>query len=368
MSEEIITALSKTPKLFVIARNSTFTYKGKPVKVQQVGRELGVKYVLEGSVRRAGDKVRITAQLVDAQSGNHLWAERYDRDLKDLFALQDEITLKIITALQVELTEGEAARVYGRGTKNLNAYVKVLQGREHAHRYNKEGNALAQKMFKEAIALDPEYAMAYWRLSATHLMDLLFGSTKSRQQSLEQAEKLAYKALALDGALAEAQALLGRIYLTKGQYERAIEEGERALGLDPNSYIAQYALAFTLSYSGRPEEAIALYKKAIRINPIPPSSLLTLLASAYRSAGRYEEAILTYKKVLHRNPDNLLAHLGLASVYSLSGRKEDARAEAAEALRIDPKFSLDNLLKGIRYKNQADQNLMIESLREAGLK
>jgi adenylate cyclase len=223
-------------------------------------------------------------------------------------------------------------------------------------------------MFEEAIALDPEYAMAYWRLSATHLMDLLFGSTKSPQQSLEQAEELAYKALALDGALAEAHALLGRIYLTKEQYEKAIEEGERALSLDPNSHIAQYALAFTLSYSGRSEEAIALYKKAIRVNPIPPSSLLTLLGSAYRSAGRYEEAISTYKKVLHRNPDNLFAHLGLASVYSLLGRKEDASAEAAEVLRIDPKFSLDYLAKGIRFTNQADQNLMIGSLRKAGLK
>ena len=368
ITEDIITALSKVPNLFVIARNSTFTYKGKPVKVQQVMRELGVRYVLEGSVQKSAEKLRITAQLVDAKSGHHLWADRYDREMKDIFALQDEITIKVLTAMQVKLTEGKAARVYGRGTKNLEAYIMVLQGREYAQRFNREGNALAQKMFEESIALDPEYAMAYWRLSATHLMDLIIGSTNSPQQSLEQAEDLAYKALDLDGAFAEAHALLGRIYLTKEQYEKAIEEGERALTLDPNSYIAQYALAFTLSYSGRAQEAIALYKKAIRVNPIPPSSLLTMLGSAYRSAGRYEEAISTYKKGLHINPSDMFAHLGLASVYSLLGRKKDARDEATEVLKIDPKFSLINMAKQIPYKDTADRERLIEALRKAGLK
>ena len=368
ITEEIITALSKTPKLFVIARNSTFTYKGKPVKVQQVGRELGVKYVLEGSVRKAGDKVRITAQLVDAKTGNHIWAERYDRDLKDIFALQDEITVKVITALQVELTEGEQARIYGRGTNNLEAYFKVLEGREQSSRFNKDGNALGRQLFEQAIALDPNYAMAYWRLSATHLMDLILGSTKSPKGSLKQAEELVQKALALDGALAEAHALLGRVYLAKRQYEQAIAEGERAIAIDPNSPIAQYALAFSLTRVGKYEEAIALYKKAMRSDPIPSPSLLTMLGNAYIVAGRYEDGISTLKKVLRRSPDNLVAHVGLAIGYSSSGRDEEARNEAIEILRIDPKFSLEHFGKRLMYKDQADTDRVVGALRKAGLK
>jgi len=186
LSEEIITALSKITKLFVIARHSTFTYKGKPVKVKQVAEELGVRYVLEGSVRKAKDRVRITAQLIDALTGNHLWAERYDRDLKDIFALQDEITMKIINALQVKLTEGEHARLWWKGTDNLQAYLKSLQAREFYLTQSREDNDLARRTAEEAIALDPEYAPPYHVLSITHLMDILFRTTKSREQSMKR--------------------------------------------------------------------------------------------------------------------------------------------------------------------------------------
>jgi adenylate cyclase len=215
----------------VIARNSTFTYKGKSVKVQRVGRELGVRYVLEGSVRKAGDRVRITAQLIDAITGHHLWAERYDRDLKDIFALQDEITLKILMALQVKLTEGEQRVFLGKGTDNLDAYLKLLQSSEYAARFTKEDNVLARQLAQEAIALDPEYAMAYLRLSATHLMDLLYGSSKSPRESLRLAEELVQKALALDANLAEAHAFLGRIYLTEGDPSQPYPAGLVFLGL-----------------------------------------------------------------------------------------------------------------------------------------
>jgi adenylate cyclase len=368
ITEEIINALFKVPRLFVIARNSTFTYKGRPVKVQQVREELGVRYVLEGSVRKAGDRVRITAQLIDATTGYHLWSERYDRELKDIFALQDEITLKILNALQVKLTEGERVRIYGRGTDNLEAYFKVLEGREQSSRFNEDGNAMARKLFEQAIALDPNYAMAYWRLSATYLMDLILGSTKSPRESLKQAESLAHKALAVGGALAEAHALLGRIYLAKRQYEQAIAEGERAIAIDPNSPIAQYALAFTLTRVGRHGEAIALYKKAMRSDPIPSNSLLTMLGNAYNLAGRYEDGISTLKKALHSSPDNLVAHVGLAIGYSLSGREEEARAEAAEVRRIDPNFSLKHFGQSLMYKDQADTDRVVGALRKAGLK
>jgi TolB-like protein/Tfp pilus assembly protein PilF len=368
LTEEIITALSKTPKLFVIARNSTFTYKGKPVKVQQVGRELGVRYVLEGSVRKAGDRVRITAQLVDAQSGNHLWAERYDRDLKDIFALQDEITKKIITALQVELTEGEQARLLAKGTDNLDAYVKLLQGREHQHHMNKEDNALGRQLIKEAIALDPEYANAYTFLASSHVLDMWLGASKSPRESLAQAIKLAQKSIALDDSYATAHAFLGYLYTLARQHDKGIAACERAVALDPNSATAHAHLGTNLYWADRPEDAIPLLKKAIRLNPIPPTWYLMSLSMAYRDTGRHEESISACRKALNREPKNVIVHLALAATYVLSGREEEARAEAAEILRIDPKFSLERLAKTRPHKNQANTKSFIDALRKAGLK
>ena len=368
ITEEIITALSKTPKLFVIARNSTFTFKGKPVKVQQVGRELGVKYVLEGSVRKAGDKVRITAQLVNAKTGNHVWAERYDRELKDVFAIQDEITKKIITALQVKLTEGEQARLLAKGTDNLEAYLKLLQGREHVYRQNKEDNALANQLLQEAVALDPEYPKPYAFLATTHLLDMWLGSSKSPRESLTKAIELTRKAIALDDSFANAHGLLGNLYIYTRQYDKGIAECERRVALDPNSAGALGWLGQNLYWADRPEEVIPVLEKAIRLNPIPQSWYLYTLAMAFRDTGRYEEAISACKKVFHREPKNVIARLVLAATYSLSGREEEARAEAAEILRIDPKFSLEGLAKTRPHKNQANTKSYIDALRKAGLK
>jgi adenylate cyclase len=368
ITEEIITVLSKTPKMLVIARNSTFSYRGKPVKVKQVAEELGVRYVLEGSVRKAGDRVRVTAQLIDAISGHHLWAERYDKDLKDIFALQDEITMKILSALQVKLTEGEQERVYEKGTNNVEAYLKAFQGRGYGYRFTREANVLARKMYEEATALDPGYAMAYLRLSATHIMDIHYRSSQSPKQSLERAEELVNKALTLDGTLGEAHAFLGRIYLAKRQHDEAITEGEHSLALAPNSAFVYAALAFTLRFAGRPEEAIPLFKKAIRLNPMPESWYLTGLGSSYRMVGRYAEAISAYKQALNISPNNDLVHVGQAANYSLSGREEEARAEVAEILRINPKFSLKHFSKTFPYKKQADRERLVEALRKAGLR
>jgi adenylate cyclase len=368
ITEEIITALSKTPKLFVIARNSTFTYKGKPVKVQQVGRELGVKYVLEGSVRKADNKVRITAQLVDAKTGHHLWAERYDRELKDLFALQDEITKEIITALQVKLTEAEEARVLAKCTDNLEAYLKLLQGREHVHRLNKEDNAQGRQLINEAIALDPQYASAYTYLAGTHHLDAWLGSSKSPRESTAKAIELAQKAIALDDSLAEAHGLLGYLYTMTRQHDKGIVKAERGVALDPNSASALAWLGQNLYWADRPEEAIPVLKKAIRLNPVPPSWYLFTLAMAYRDTGRYEEAISACKKALHREPKDVITRLVLTATYGLSGREEEARSAAEEVLRIDPKFSLDRLARTRPHKNQANTKSYIDSLRKAGLK
>ena len=368
ITEEIITALSKTPKLFVIARNSTFTYKGKPLKVQQVGRELGVKYVLEGSVRKAEDKVRITAQLVDASTGNHLWAERYDRKLKDIFALQDEITMNVIKSLELKLTEGEQALIYGRGTNNLEAYLKCLQGIEYARRMNPADNQRAKRILEETIGLDPNYAMGYRALGGVHMLEVWLGTTKAPKESLRKATELCRKALVLDESLGTAHALLGHIYILMRDYEKGIEEGQKAVELEPNMADSYAYLGMDLTFADNPEEAVKMLKKAVRLNPTAPSWYLHSLAGAYRDMGRYDEAIEWAKKAVDRQPDNAPAHVVLASCYSLAGRDEEARAEVKKMLALNPSFSLERFARTTPEKNQEVRERLINSLRKAGLK
>jgi adenylate cyclase len=367
ITEEIITALSKVPNLFVIAHHSTFTYKGKPVKVKQVSEELGVRYVLEGSVQKSGDRVRITAQLIDALSGHHLWAERYDRDLKDIFALQDEITMKVITALQVELTAGEMAGMIAKGTKNIDAFIKYVQAYELMTKLTKEGNAQAKKVLEEAIALDPEYSRLYMGLAQTHFYDVWLGTTESPDQSLTQAFEFAQKAISLDDSNAAAHGTLGQVYVMQRQYNKAIAECERAVSLDPNSAENIFRLGFVLNYAARAEEAISYLQNAIRLNPLPTATYFVILAISYRDSGQYEKAIETCKKALQREPNTQFAYIHMAISYIRLGREEEARAAAAEILRINPKFSLERYAK-ILPLPQPVVDRVIEDLREAGLK
>jgi adenylate cyclase len=365
LTEEIITALSKVPKLFIIARNSTFSYKGKSVKVNQVAEELGVRYVLEGSVRKAGDRVRITAQLIDALSGHHLWAERYEKDLKDIFALQDEITMKIITELQAKLTEGEQARVLGKGTSNLEAYLNVLQAGKYINGTNKEDNVRARQVAEQAIALDPGYAEAYVTLGWTHFFDVVYRSSKSPKQSLARASQLARKALAIDQSRGGAHAILGYIYLRKREHEKAIAEMEQALALVPNSARNHMHLGRALTFAGRLEEAIPLLEKVLRLDPMPGAIELYSLGHAYIMTGRYDEAIATCKKAIKIEPKSQLARAYMLFAYSLSGREQEARTEAEELLRINPKSCIPR--RPGFYKNQADIERFTNALRKAGL-
>ena len=368
ITEEIITALSKVPYLFVIARNSSFTYKGKSVWIPTLGRELGVRYVLEGSVRREGGKVRITAQLIDAKTNHHLWAERYDRNLKDIFAIQDEITLKILTSLQVQLTEGEQARLYAKGTENLDAYCKLLQAGMHYYRYNKTGNAMARQISEEVIALDPQWATGHALLASTHLMDYMWHWSNNPRESLACAFRCAKKAIALDDSRAAGHAFLGSLMTIQRQHEKGIAEGELAVSLNPNSADARAMLGLCLHYAGRHDEAVAAFKQAMRLNPIPPLWYYPNLGICYRHLGMLEEALEQFRKVVSLYPEHLMGHTGLTSIYSLMGREEEARAEAAEVLRIEPNFSLQYMAKVIPYKNKADLDLLIDAWRKAGLK
>ena len=367
LTEDIITALSKSHRLLVIARNSTFIYKGKPVKARQVAENLGVRYVLEGSVQISGDKVRITAQLIDAVKGYHVWSERYDRDLNDIFALQDDITKRILTALRVKLTTGEDARIYAKSTDNFEAYLKSLEGHKYLMLHNEDANLLARQMFKEAIALDPNYAAAYQNLAWTHIFDVSYGWTKSRDKSLEIASELAQKTLALDASQAHAYAALSAIHVQKGENREAVALREKAVALAPNSANYHALLGLGLLWmGGRTDEAIKEFKIANRLDPFPPNWILYYFGAAYRVNGEYDKAIEIFKKVIRRNPDYWLSHLGLAACYGLLGREEEAHAAAAEVLRIRPSFSIAKIKNP--YRDKADKERTLGVLRKAGLK
>ncbi|MGD0235937.1 MAG: adenylate/guanylate cyclase domain-containing protein [Syntrophorhabdales bacterium] len=369
LAEEIINALSKLSSVFVIARNSTFTYKGKPVKVQQVAEELGVRYVLEGSVRKMGDRVRITAQLVDALTGNHLMSEQYERDLKDVFALQDDVTMKVLTSLRVQLTEGENARAFARGTRNLEAYLKVLQAYEQRVIYNKESQARARQLAEEAVALDPGYGLAYSALAFALSVEVQLGVYDNPQEVLERAYRLAERAVALDDSSAYSHMALGLLsILYKKDWDKAIAEAQRAIALEPGSAYGYGQLAMSLTWAGHYEDAIPYYKKAFRLSPHPLPVWSMNLAYNYTAMGQYEEAIRILKRITGRQPDQVFAHLGLAAAYALSGREDDARKEAAEVLRIDPTYSMERAQGRLLYKDKAEVGRLKETLRKVGLK
>ena len=365
-TEQIITSLSKIPAMFVISRTSSFSYKGKPVKVQQVSEELGVRFVLEGSVQKASNRIRINVQLIDAISGQHAWAQSYDRALKDIFGLQDELILKIASALSVKLTMGEQARVWAEGTNNLEAYLKLMQGRAYLLKGNRESNTMARRMAEEAIALDPKYAEAYVVLSITHTNDVFLG-TSSPKESVAKALELTQKALALNGSLAEARSKLGLLYLWSGRYDEAVAEAERGVELDPNSGQLNYNLSTTLRFAGRSKEAIPVILKALRQEPFAPDIYLQQKALVYFQTGDCREAIATCEKGPWREPDNLSSHIIRATVYGFCGREDAAQKEAIEALEIRPKFSVDSYTGILPYKNPSDRERVAQGLRKAGL-
>jgi adenylate cyclase len=367
LSESLISALSKVPQLFVIARDSTFRYKGKAVKAKQVSDELGVQYVLEGSVQKAGDRVRVTAQLINALTGQNLWSDRYDRSLKDIFDLQDEITMKILTELRVKLTEGETVRIQAKGTNNLQAYLKVLEAIGLRMQFNKEANAASLRLLQEAVRLDPNYAMAHIALSFALAQEVWVGASQSPQETLALAMQEAQKAIELDQTSAEALDAVGNVFLLLHQHDKAIKVEQRAVRLNPNSASALYFLSVALNHAFRNEETFPLLRQAIRLNPLFPMQYHQL-GIAYRETGRYDEGIATIKKALQLSPNYLLAHIALVTLYSYAGRQAEARAAAEELLRRAPNFSLIRYSQEIPWKEGPRKKRIIDALRQAGLK
>jgi adenylate cyclase len=368
ITEEIITWLSKIPRLLVTARHSTFVFKGKPVGIRDVAQQLGVRYVLEGSVRKSGNRVRVTAQLIDANTEQHAWADRYDRELKDIFAIQDEITMNIMVALQAELTEGDQARLRARGTYNLEAYLKFLQAMDYFLQISKECNILARQKYREAVALAPEYASAYVGIAWTYLVEPWHGWSESPAESIRLAMQHAQRCLALDESSSDAHATVGLVHLLMRQWNKAVEECELAISLNPNSADNIVLLAMVYRTVGRVEEALARLNKAVRLNPMPPDFYLHEFGSCYRLMGRYDEAIAILKRILDGNPNYLDSRLNLIASYVMSGKEDAARAEAKEVLRQKPDFSVERFLNDFPYKDPEILDGLKECLLKAGLK
>jgi adenylate cyclase len=368
ISEDIITALSKLSQLFVIARNSSFTFKGKNVHVQEVGTKLGVRYVLEGSVRKSGNRVRITAQLIDATSGGHLWAERFDRDLTDIFAVQDDVTQQIVGALAVNLTEGDRQRLAPEHTGNIEAYDYFLRGRELWHRLTKETNIAARDLLQRAIELDPKFASAHAFLALTHGLDYLNGWSPSPPSSREQAEEVATQAVALDDRDPWAHWALSIVNLyMRRHHDGAISEAQRAIVLNPNFAEGHVVVGEALCYSARADEALEYFDRAKALNPYFPDVLLHFQALAAFHLERYEEAVGLLLQRLTRNPATDVSRALLAASYGHLGRFDEARAAWQEVLRVNPDFSLDYRRKVLPYKNPEDFELIVDGLRKAGL-
>jgi adenylate cyclase len=368
ITDDLTTALSRLPDLFVIARTSAFTYKGKAVKVQEISRQLGVKYVLEGSVRKADNQVRITAQLVDATTGDHIWAEHYDRTLRDIFSLQDEIVRRIVTTLNLQLNLTEKGIPIVKRTDNLEAYDYFLRGSEFLMFENptKEGNEQARQMFQKAIELDPKYSDAYASLGFV-VFTAQLSQWSHDPHGLDRAIQLEQQSVALDNSNADAYATMSLSYTITRQSDLAITAAERALALDPNSAPGYGSMAAALAFSGKPAEAVVAAQKAMRLNPRHRDVYAYYEGVAYVLMESYQEAIPPLKTYLARYSHFILGHLYLIACYVELGRNEEARAEAAEVMRINPQFSLAVQKQMSPVKEPLKDRLYVD-MAKAGLK
>jgi TolB-like protein/Tfp pilus assembly protein PilF len=370
IAEDLITRLSAWRSFPVIARNSSFVYKGKPVDVKQVSRELGARYVVEGSVRKAGERVRITAQLIDASSGHHVWAERYDRDLKDIFTLQDDITEAVVASMYPELMQSEIERAVRKEPGSLSAWDCAQQGMWHAARFTKSDNAKARASFEKAAELDPQFSRAFSGVAFTHYIDIIWQWTESPAQSMRELERASRSSVALDDKDPWGQLVLGRAHAVAGRMEKAIASLQLAVRLNPSWAFAYFSLGLFLARSGRPDEGIADIEKGMRLSPKDPWMwyAFSCLAQAQFAAERYAEAVDWGQRCVRQKPDYLLAHRMLAASLGQLGRTDEAQSALQEALRLGPEFSL-SFAKG--FHPAADPDFLdryFDGLRKAGLK
>jgi adenylate cyclase len=364
LTEDLITELSRFQELRVIARNSVMTYKDRPARVQEVGRDLGVRYVLEGSVRKAGARIRITAQLIEAETGHHLWAERFDRDLADIFEVQDEVTSRIVATLAGKLGESERRRVRSSRTENLEAYDCVLRGRELWERFTPEANRAARRLYEKAIELDPDYARAYASLAWTYLVEHSERWAGPDEQPLERGLEIARRGVVVNPASHSNRLALGQLCLTKGLHDEALEALETAIALNPNDADGYVFLAQAFTRVGRQDEAIELIERARRLNPAAPRWYTWYLGIALYLARRYEDAITTLRR---GQPLNGMAYRWLAAACAQLGREQDAKAAAEEYLKLTPDFAIGRHLEALHFRYPEDREHYADGLRKAGL-
>jgi adenylate cyclase len=368
ITDDLITELTKIADLIVIARDSSFTYKGQSSDVRQIAHKLNVRYVLEGSVRREAKQVRINAQLIDAATGKHLWADRYDGGMDNIFTLQDKITQKIISALALRLTSADRESVARQDTRSAEAYEDFLRGREHFFQYAKDDNPIAKRLYEKAIERDPKFAKAYAMLGWAHAFDFMNGWTDAPERSLKLALKLAQQGIALDPSLPVAYFVKGLVYRARNEYPRALVEVEKAIALDPNYANAHVLTATLLYYAGRPQEGLERMKQAIRLNPHYPSNYPFHVGQAYYILQRYQEAIRALKQGLETNPTSERLHVWLAAAYAQAGDKQDAEWEVNQVLVLNPEFSLKRIAWATPFQDSKDMDHFLEGLRKAGFK
>jgi adenylate cyclase len=368
--EDIITVLSKFRWLLVIARNTTFRYKGKSVDVKQIARELDVRYLLEGSVRKAGSRVRITAQLINSVTGGHIWAERYDRELTNVFTVQDEITESVVTSIQPEIDRAEVMRARQKPPESLDAWECVLRGRWLVLHMTKENNSEARCFFEKALELDPNYVSALSALAYSHFVDVFFGWSQAPGQSIGKASELVERALRLDESDPWVHCIMSLRHFILREPDKAILHGNKAVELNPSFALAHGYLGAALAYGGVPEAAIAEEFKAIRLSPRDPEIFHFFLAigTAHFVAGRYEDAVEWAKKVIQERPDVPSGHRLLAASYGQLGQTDSAKAALEGVLRLVPGLSLDLVEKTIFFKVREHSDRFVEGLRKAGLK
>jgi adenylate cyclase len=368
IADDIAADLSKLSGLIVIARNSALVYRGRAVKVQEVSRELSVRYVLQGSVRKVGNRIRVVIQLIDGQTGAQLWAERYDRELTDIFAVQDEVTAGIVAALAVTLTQGEQCRGQRKDTGDIEAYDNYLRGRQLVFQRSARAVEEARPLLQRAIELDPQFAQAYSMLACTYILDHANGWHDCGGKSLEKARELAEMAVARNGDDAEAHWALGWTLLLGREHDRAMAAARAALLRDPNFALAHSLLGQVLYYSGRSAESLQPLATAFRLDPNNDQDPhLHYLAQGYFCLGRYEDAAAVLKRRIVRKPDTDMSRVLLASCYGHLGRAEEARSLWQEALAISPNYSLEHRRRVLPYKNATDFERVVDGLRKAGL-
>jgi TolB-like protein/Flp pilus assembly protein TadD len=367
MVEEITTALSRFKWLFVIARNSSFTFKGRAVDIKEIGRSLGVRYVLEGAVRKASGKVRITGQLIDAVTGAHIWADRFERDLTDIFALQDEVTVAVVSAIQPKLLQTEIALATRRRPENLTAYDFYLRAMQHYYLLTREGVAEGLRLAHLALELDPRFGLAAALAGLRHMHNVVYGYAIDPQFDRREAVRLLRLALSVDDGDPDTLAWASVISaFMVGDCESEIEMADRAVALNPNSYSAWTNRGWVYTVAGLPEEAVRSFERAIRMSPVDPAQHLSFagMGLAFIELRRFDDAIVAGKKALRQNPSYSSAYRVLASAFAHLGRDAEAREAAARVLEFDPGFTISSW---IARGGQSNAKLLIEGLRKAGL-